>query len=51
MATSDEPATDLDRVQPVVEMADLVADREDADPEAVLQAAKAKIRRRGDDDQ
>lgn len=46
MTTSEEVATDLDRVQPVVEMVDLVADREDTDPEAVAQAALAKVRRR-----
>ena len=43
--------TDLDRVSRVVDVADLVADAEESEPEDVLMAALSKVRRRGANDE
>jgi len=46
--SSQSQQTDLERVSRVVDVADLVADAEDANAEAVLIAALGKVRKRGD---
>lgn len=45
--SSQSQQTDLERVSRVVDVADLVADAEEADPEDVLMAALGKVRKRG----
>ena len=53
MATTDSPdnGTDLEKVDRVIEIVDLVADTNDADAEAVLQATLSRVRRRDFDPQ
>jgi hypothetical protein len=45
-ATETGAGTDLEKVDRVIEIVDLVADANDADPEAVLQASLSRVRRR-----
>jgi len=53
MATTDSPdrGTDLEKVDPVIEIVDLVADRNDTDAEDVLKATLSRVRRRDFDSQ
>jgi hypothetical protein len=45
---SKQQATELQKVDRVVDVIDLVADDQDADPDDVACAALSKIRKRGD---